>query len=334
MNKKIAVVTLTWNDWKNTIECLESIFNSSYNFFDVILVDNNSEKHHLDKIFLWADNKININDEEFDFNPNKNLEIINIHKNHVIKNTGQKKIFLFKNNENLGLTAGLNVGYEFLLKQNYDYIARIDCDFIISKKYLEDMKDLFEKDNKIVAASPKIKHAYLRDTVWWAGFKMSWSYLKFHKTMNLKKKRMQDNEKFKGSTETDALCGCCSFYRKSALKLSGLGDEDFFLGPEDIELSYRLKKVGKLLVNLDTYTLHKIARSSEISGIFKRSYTDTVGFLLLIKKIGSLMDKFIGYIYFIIRIPIFLILRLIKNRDKDMVSGYIKGCKDFFLKKY
>ena len=60
MNKKIAVVTLTWNDWKNTIECLESIFNSSYNYFDVILVDNNSEKHHMDKIFLWADNKKNI----------------------------------------------------------------------------------------------------------------------------------------------------------------------------------------------------------------------------------------------------------------------------------
>ena len=130
------------------------------------------------------------------------------------------------------------------------------------------------------------------------------------------------------------MCGCCSFYRKSALKLSGLGDEDFFLGPEDIELSYRLKKVGKILVNLDTYTLHKIARSSEISGIFKRSYTDTVGFLLLIKKIGSLMDKFIGYIYFIVRIPIFLIFKLFKNRNKDMVFGYIKGCKDFFLKKY
>ncbi len=333
MNKKIAIVTLTWNDWKNTIECLESIFNSSYNFFDVILIDNNSEKFHLDKIFSWSKNKINLEDEEFTFDPNKNLEIINISKSYIIKNTGKKKIFLFRNKENLGLTAGLNVGYEFLLKQDYDYIARIDCDFIISKKYLEDMKDLFEKDNKIVAASPKIKHAYLRDTVWWAGFKMKWSYLKFHKTMNLKKKRIQDDEKFKGLIETDSLCGCCSFYSKNALKLSGLGDEDFFLGPEDIELSYRLKKFGKILVNLNTYTLHKIARSSEISGIFKRSYTDTIGFLLLIRKIGSTMDKLIGYTYFIARIPIFIILKLFKNRDKDMVSGYIRGCKEFFFKK-
>ena len=334
MNKKIAVVTLTWNDWKNTIECLESIFNSSYNFFDVILIDNNSEKHHMDKIFLWADNKINVKDEEFDFNPNKNLEIINVHKNHVIENTGQKKIFLIQNKENLGLTAGLNVGYEFILEQDYDYIARIDCDFIISKKYLEDMKTLFEQDNEIAAASPKIKHAYLRNTIWWAGLNIDWSYLKFQKTMNLKKKRIQDHNSFEGIRETDAVCGCCSFYKKSALKTSGLGDEEFFLGPEDIELSFRLKKVGKILVNLNTYTLHKIARSSEISGKFKRSYTDAVGFLLLIKKIGSFSDKFFGYSYFVIRIPIYYILKIFFKRDKNLVEGYIKGCKDFFLRKY
>ena len=91
MNKKIAIVTLTWNDWKNTIECLESIFNSSYNFFDVILIDNNSEKFHLDKIFSWSKNKINLEDEEFTFDPNKNLEIINISKSYIIKNTGKKK---------------------------------------------------------------------------------------------------------------------------------------------------------------------------------------------------------------------------------------------------
>ena len=334
MNKKIAIVTLTWNDWKNTIECLESIFNSSYNFFDVILVDNNSEKHHIDKIISWANNKIEVKDEEFDFNPNKNLEIINIEKNYVVENTGKKKIFLIKNKENLGLTAGLNVGYNFLIKQDYDYIARIDCDFIISKKYLEIMKNLFENDEKVVAASPKIKHAFLRNTVWWAGIKINWLYLKFHRTMNLKKKRIIDDEGFKGVIETDAVCGCCSFYKKNALKLSGLGDEDFFLGPEDIELSFRLKKFGKILVNLNTYTLHKIARSSEISGKFRRSYTDALGFLLLIKKIGSFMDKFFGYSYFIFRLPIYYILKVFFKRDKDLVNGHIKGCKDFFLKKY
>ena len=73
-----------------------------------------------------------------------------------------KKIYLIKNETNVGLTAGLNIGYKFSVNQNYDYIARIDCDFIISKKYLENMKNLFQQDKMIVAASPKIKHAFLR----------------------------------------------------------------------------------------------------------------------------------------------------------------------------
>ena len=91
----------------------------------------------------------------------------------LLKIQAKKKIFLIQNKENLGLTAGLNVGYEFILEQDYDYIARIDCDFIISKKYLEDMKTLFEQDNEIAAASPKIKHAYLRNTmVGWIKYRL------------------------------------------------------------------------------------------------------------------------------------------------------------------
>ena len=52
------------------------------------------------------------------------------------------------------------------------------------------MSSIFEVKNDIVAASPKIKHAYLRNTIWWKGFKSTWSYLKFQRTMNLKKKEL------------------------------------------------------------------------------------------------------------------------------------------------
>ena len=114
------------------------------------------------------------------------------------------------------MTAGLNVGYEFLLEQDYDYIARIDCDFIISKKYLEDMKTLFEKDNEIAAASPKIKHAYLRNTIWWTGLNIDWSYLKFQKTMNLKKRRIQDHNLFDHHNQLNiVLCICMDLLNKN-----------------------------------------------------------------------------------------------------------------------
>ena len=195
------------------------------------------------------------------------------------------------------------------------------------------MVNLFEKDNLIVAASPKIKHAYMRDTVWWYKFRMNWFYLKFHQTVNLQKKRILDNSNISGIISTDSICGCCSFYRIEKLKLCGLGDEEFFLGPEDIELSYRLKNFGNLVSNLDCYTFHKVARSGAVSGKFRRSYTDAMGFLLLIKKIGTFSDKLFGYFYFILRIPFFFILLIFKKREKEKVLGYFFGCKDFFLKK-
>ena len=117
------------------------------------------------------------------------------------------------------------------------------------------------------------------------------------------------------------------------LKKTGLGDEDFFFGPEDTELSFRLKKFGKIVANLDLVTFHKVTSSSNISGWLSRSYYETKGFLLLIKKTGNLWDKLIGYSYFLLRIPYFFILLIFKKREKDRVIGFFLGCFDFFLKK-
>ena len=333
MNKSIAITVLTWNDWKNTIVCLESIFQNTYENFDVILINNGSEKYHINKIKDWALNKIEINDEEVQYNNNKEIEIIDISNNFKIPSKGKKNIYLINLDHNIGLAPAVNLGFKVSIENNYDLTARIDCDIIATKKYLESMSLLFLNDSDIVAASPKIKHAYLRNTIWWKGFKLTWFYLKFQKTMNLKKKRIIDDETHKGIIETDTVAGCCSFYKTDIFKISGLEDEDFEFGPEDIELSFRLKKIGKLVVNLDATTFHKIATSINVSGWYYRSYNETKGFLMLIKKTGSLSDKIIGYTYHVLRIPYFIILLILKLRNKDKVTGFCKGCFDFFFKK-
>ena len=75
MNKNIAITLLTWNDWKNTVECL-SIFQSDYQNFDVLLINNGSENYHIEKIRDWLDNKIEIKDEEIEYNKNKNVKCL------------------------------------------------------------------------------------------------------------------------------------------------------------------------------------------------------------------------------------------------------------------
>ena len=69
MSKNLAITVLTWNDWQNTIKCLESIYQSTFDNFDIILVNNNSKEIHLKKIFDWSKNNIKIEDEEITYNP-------------------------------------------------------------------------------------------------------------------------------------------------------------------------------------------------------------------------------------------------------------------------
>ena len=138
---------------------------------------------------------------------------------------------------------------------------------------------------------------------------------------------------YQGLIETNAIAGCCSFYKPEALKITGLEDEDFIFGPEDAELSFRLKKIGKLIVNLNAITFHKIATSIKVSGWRYRSFNETKGFLLLIKKIGSPSDKLVGYLYHLLRIPYFFILLIFKKRNKDKVIGFTLGCFNFFFNK-
>ncbi|OUW75782.1 MAG: hypothetical protein CBD72_05500 [Flavobacteriaceae bacterium TMED212] len=323
-----AIVVLNWNDWRNTIDCLESIYQNNGDF-DVFLIDNGSNFENIQRISNWHNGKLlpNRNFIKPKLKNYNELIFMNLKDNIFNKQKNIRNLYIFRNKKNLGLTAGLNQAYSFLIRNKYDYILRIDNDFIIPGDYFKKIiKTIKPKD--IASASPKIMHAFIKKSVWFQGFKMKWSYLKFQRTMNLQKKRYFDNQNLNKIIETDVICGCCSIYKSYILKKSGLGDEDFFYGPEDMELSYRLKKYGKLICNQKIKTFHKIARSSSIAKTYDRTYQSTHGFLILIKKIGTLTDKLFGYSFFIIRGLYYFFF--LKNHEKK--QGYFKALKFFFVR--
>jgi len=48
------IILLNWNGWRDTIGCLESVFQSSGSPFRVVVCDNNSSDGSLSKIADWA----------------------------------------------------------------------------------------------------------------------------------------------------------------------------------------------------------------------------------------------------------------------------------------
>ena len=324
----VAVVVLTWNDWKNTIACLESIFKTNYNNFDVILVDNNSNYENFSKVVSWC--------------KKKNVFINNIKNKKKIKKIGKKKLYLIKINhiakgirfaKNGGATAAYNKAFKHALYNNYDFIVKIDCDFIITSDFIKGMVNTLSLNNDYAAVSPKVFYWIKKKTriIWWKGFSLTQNYIRFQRTG--RDRKMIDSSKFKGIILTDAICGACVMFRSTILKTIGFPDEDFFFGPEDIEISQRIRKYGKLLaVNLDYYVYHKVSQSIYVSGIKSRVYFETLGWLFLIKKLGNFIDKFLGYSFFLFR-SVLHILRIFYKQDKDRHIGFVLGVKDFFLKK-
>ncbi len=60
MLPKVSIIILNWNGWKDTIECLESIYQIDYPDYDIIVVDNASKNESIEKIKKYAKGNIEV----------------------------------------------------------------------------------------------------------------------------------------------------------------------------------------------------------------------------------------------------------------------------------
>src|SRR5690606_38592265 len=54
MGDKVYIILLNYNSWKDSIECIESLYKLNYKNFRVVLVDNASPNNSVEFIEEWA----------------------------------------------------------------------------------------------------------------------------------------------------------------------------------------------------------------------------------------------------------------------------------------
>ena len=315
MKKSLAIVVLTWNDFENTKNCIKNIYPQLNNKTKLILVDNNSKKDIYDRTIDWIKK-----------NYTKNYIKVKINSKLNFK----KKIFLVRNKKNFGCGLGHNKGYKLAIANNFEFIARIDNDMIVKRRFFSDLLKNFQKP-EVLGVSPKIMFTYSPKKIWWMGAKIGNS-LKFQKHMRDYPYGVLDNKKFKGVIETDAIAGCASIMRTSRLKEVGLSDPEFFYGPEDVEFSRRIfDKPGSLIVDLDIKIFHAVTQSFK-SLSKRRMYFEYKYRLLLVKKIGSFFDKFFGYGISIIKFFLYIFFSFQEKHRKKIIPVGL-AILHFFQKK-
>ena len=137
---KTGIVILNYNNFDDTINCVKSVDKFCLNEELIItIVDNGSKNNSCHEISSF----LNHSSKEYEV-----LEANNSFK------PPQKQVTLIKSDENLGYAKGNNLGIQFLIQQNVEYILRLNNDILLTDNLIEPLRDALVKNPKIGLISP------------------------------------------------------------------------------------------------------------------------------------------------------------------------------------
>jgi GT2 family glycosyltransferase len=145
----VYVVLVNWNGWRDTIECLESLFRSRYYpSFRVVVCDNASTDGSVDKIRRWANGELAV--ERGWGHPLASLVLPPVSKPipHVVLSRAEAEVAaddvdarplltLVEVGANLGFAGGCNVGLRYALGQSScGYVWLLNNDTVVDPEAL------------------------------------------------------------------------------------------------------------------------------------------------------------------------------------------------------
>ena len=344
MNPKVSIIILNWNGWKDTIECLESLYQITYPNYDVILVDNGSEDESIEKIKGYCNGEVPIESKFFKYDPgNKPIKIIEYTReeaeagggkeNEIVDLPSNKKLIIIKNEKNYGFAEGNNIGMRYALKAfSPDYILLLNNDTVVDKVFLEELVKVAESDDKIGIVGSKIYYYDYNgrtDVINFAGGKLVfWKGKSYNIGVN-----QIDEGQYNKLTKVDYVQGSCILVRTKMINDVGMLDRSYFAYWEENDWCYRANKAGfAVFYAPKTKIWHKIAKSNKNS---KNEYFIARNRFLFMKKHASKKQLIIFFIYFFIfqfwlTSGYYVLFNRSICRLFSLLKGVVDGLKIFF----
>jgi hypothetical protein len=226
INPKVSIIIINWNGVVDTLECLESLTKLRYNNYEVIVVDNNSSGN--------------------------DVEVIKREYGNFIKR-------IIINNNNLGFSGGNNIGINYAVKNNTDFILLLNNDTIVEENFLYELIETAISVPNAGLVGPLIGYYTDKEKIWSAyGFISKIRSSGFSKKINSKIDSVNDSKQCK------FLSGCCLLIRKELIDKVGLLDENYFLYLEDTDLCWRASVAGyKIIFTAKSKIYHKVNISTK-----------------------------------------------------------------------
>lgn len=285
---KVFIVLVNYNSASDTLECVESIHKNDYTNYEIIIVDNKST----DK----SCSQLQVNNYRY---------------------------VLIEANENNGFSAGNNIGIQYAMAHNAEYIVLLNNDTLVSHDFLTKIIGYQLEHEECAVAIGKIFYASNRNKIWYAGGAVNPITTR---TIHYDFGKQNSHSMNKTPQQVSFATGCYMSIRRSVIEQVGMLDEDYFLYDEDTDYSLRLLANDLRIVYVPASIIYHKVSASTGNGSDLSQYYQVRNHFLLIKKNIKFPYSGIAKSYTIL----FLIKRVLKNelKLKNVFQGtfaYLRG---------
>lgn len=247
----VTIIILDYNGLHDTKKCLQSLLNSTYKYFRVLVVDNGSEKNEAKVLAAMFRNK---------------------------------RFTFLRLTKNRGFSGGNNEAFKHVRSK---YVVLLNNDVEVPPGWLQPLVRAMEKDKTIAAVQPKIlwlkKKQYFDYSGACGGFIDIFGYPftrgRIFQTIE------KDEGQYNKMTEIFWASGAAMMIRKKILDQEGPFDELFFNYMEEIDLCYRIRKAGyRIICEPKSYVYHKVASTASRNDLKKRFWEHRNNLLFILKN--------------------------------------------------
>ena len=259
--KKVYIILLNYNGWKDTLECLESVLKLECPGYQVVVVDNDSPNRSMDHMLSWAkgDTSAMVVNEQL-----KELSTPHCTKpiDFVLYNNAQalaggdlelesrysNPVIFIQSGDNKGFAAGNNLGIEYVLKKNdADFVWLLNNDTVIDpgalSALLEKAQEYSRSDQKVGIIGAKLMFYDMPAIIQGVGGVYN-KWLSISRHIGGSEKDIGQYNNNKVSEVMDYPIGASMFVSINFIKNIGLMCEDFFLYYEEMDWVLRGRKKG------------------------------------------------------------------------------------------
>lgn len=271
--KRVYIILVNWNGWRDTIECLESVFRCDYPDFRVVVCDNGSTDDSLARLCEWADGRVSL-PVPADANPLHKLSLpplpkpldYAVYQRQEAEAGGNRAadlpLTLISTGTNLGFAGGNNVAIRYALARgDLAHVWLLNNDTVIDPHALTALVQRLQEKPAAGMCGSVIRYYNQPEKVQalGGGWHCSWIGLPWHygKYFPVKpplaaaaiEKRMNYVE------------GCSLLASRRFLETVGLMCEDYFLYFEETDWAIRGKPEFSLACAPDSIVYHKVGGS-------------------------------------------------------------------------